>query len=84
VSVGVLLFIFFLPLHVHFFTSAAKVNNECSCVNGTRSQAGPVAASVHWTPSFHATFIFVYQPQDIGAISVRSYAIRAPPSSISL
>jgi hypothetical protein len=84
VSAALLLFVFFLPLHVHFFTSTPKVNNECSCVDGTRSQAGPVAGSVHWTPAFHATFSLFYQPQELGSISVRSYAIRAPPAFTSL
>ena len=84
VSAGVLLFVFFLPLHVHFFTSTAKVNNDCSCVYGTRAQAGPVASSLQWTPTFQATFIVFYEPQAFGSISVHSYAIRAPPSFTSL
>jgi len=84
VSAAVLLFVFFLPLHVHFFTAATKVNNECSCVNNTRTQAAPVTVAIHWAPTFDATPVAVDKSQEFLAPQVQSYAIRAPPLSISL
>ena len=84
VSAAVLLFVFFLPLHVHFLTSTAKVNNDCACAYSTRTQASPVAISAHWTPTFEATFIVVYEPQASSSLLVHAYTIRAPPPVTSL
>ena len=36
-SSALLVFVFFLPLHVHF-SSAPQISNECSCLCGTRTQ----------------------------------------------
>ena len=45
----VLFFVFFLPLHLHFFNSTARVGNECSCYHGARIQTGltPALARAH-------------------------------------
>jgi len=84
IGAGLLLAVFFLPLHFHFVTPTLQLTKECSCVYGTRTQTAPVAAAVHWAPTFQATFIVVNDSQAFGSISVRSYAIRAPPSIASL
>jgi len=84
IGAGLLLAVFFLPLHFHFLIPTAHFSKDCSCVYGTRIHAGPVATSLQWTPPFHATLIVVYEPLGFGSISVRSYAIRAPPAFTSL
>jgi hypothetical protein len=84
IGAGLLLAVFFLPLHFHFVTATLQLTKECSCVYGTRTQTGPIAAAVHWIPTFPSTFVIVHEPQAFGSIAVRSYAIRAPPSIGSL
>jgi hypothetical protein len=84
IGAGLLLAVFFLPLHFHFVTPTVQLTKECSCVYGMRTQAGPVAAATHWTPTFHVTFIVVYESQTFASILVHSRAIRAPPSFTSL
>jgi hypothetical protein len=37
ISLGLLLFVFFLPLHFHF-SPASQLSKECSCAQGTRKQ----------------------------------------------
>src|SRR5581483_9511493 len=39
-----LIFVFFLPLHVHF-SLGAQLNKECSCFQGVRTQLAPSAAA---------------------------------------
>ncbi|MGH7767336.1 MAG: hypothetical protein ACREQP_07765 [Candidatus Binatia bacterium] len=79
-----LLAIFALPLHFHFFTPTAKLNQECSCYQGARTQAVLAPAQADWIPAFQASFIDLDQPQVFGRLSFDSHAIRAPPHSISL
>jgi hypothetical protein len=50
VGAGILLFVFFLPLHFHHLAVTAQIAKECSCVHGTRTQAGLAPAPAVWTP----------------------------------
>ena len=79
-----LLAVFFLLLHLHFFTSTAQVNKECSCYHGGRTQAGLAPAPANWTPTFQVSSVIVYGLQVFGWCSFDSCAIRAPPSIASL
>ena len=79
-----LLAVFALPLHLHFFTPTAQITQECSCYRGVRTQAGLAPVQADWTPTFQASFIVLHELQLLGAHSLGSYAIRAPPSGISL
>jgi hypothetical protein len=79
-----LFFVFFLPLHLHFFTSTAQVNKECGCYYGGRTQAGLAPVPANWTPTFQVSSVLVYEPQVFAWSSFDSYAIRAPPSIASL
>jgi hypothetical protein len=83
-AVVLLLAVFALPFHFHFFTPTAKLSQECSCYQGARSQTGLAPALSDWTPAFHASFIVLHEPQVVGRLSFGSRAIRAPPRSISL
>ena len=81
IGATLLAFVFFLPLHQHFFTPTPQFAKECSCYGGARTQADLALAPVDCTPSFHALFIAVYESQ----VSTRHFSesrnIRAPPSS---
>jgi hypothetical protein len=84
VSAGILLFVFFLPLHFHPVAATAQVAKECSCVHGSRTEAGLSAAPVSWTP------VLTAQPVAKESIDWLSYGrfqihgIRAPPLTPSL
>jgi hypothetical protein len=84
IGAGLLLTVFFLPLHFHFVSLTAHFSKDCSCNYSTRTQLGPVAAAAQWTPTFHVTFILVYEPQAFASNLVHSRDIRAPPSFTSL
>ena len=84
--VGLFLFVavFFLPLHFHVAVAAPHVTKECSCLHGSRTEAGiaPLPALAlpvvdHWPHEFisHSEFVFHV---------ISSKASRAPPSLISL
>jgi len=84
--VGLLLFfaVFFLPLHFHVAVAAPHVAKECSCLYGSRTDAGlapgpalalPIAS--HWPLEFFPQWEFAFHV-------VSSNASRAPPSFISL
>ena len=79
-----LLAVFALPFHLHFFTPTAQIAQECSCYHGVRTQAGLAPVAADWTPTFQASFLVLCEPQLLGSHSFGSYAIRAPPSGISL
>jgi hypothetical protein len=79
-----LLAVFALPFHLHFFTPAAQLAQECSCYHGVRTQAGLAPAPADWTPTFQASFVVLHEPQLLGSHTFGSYAIRAPPLDISL
>lgn len=83
-SALLLLAVFALPLHLHFFTATAQLTQECSCYHGVKTQTGLAPAPADWTPTFQASAIVFYEPQAFGSQSFDFYAIRAPPYSISL
>ncbi len=84
--IGILLFlaVFFLPLHVHSVTVAAQVTKECSCVHGTRTQAGLAPVLASWIP-FLACHFVANESQDFPRnLSILIRDIRAPPTSAPL
>ncbi len=83
IGLWVLGFVFFLPLHQHFFTATAQFSKECSCYTGGRTQASPALAAAQCAPAFHAFFIAVFQPQVCSRLSNESQIIRAPPFTLS-
>jgi hypothetical protein len=84
IGVGMLLFVFFLPLHFHPVATSVKVAKECSCVQGTRTLASLVPAAADWTP------VLTAQPVQSGSFDYSStvrfqiHGIRAPPLTPSL
>jgi hypothetical protein len=79
--VGFLLFcsIFFLPFHFHFTGATPQVTKECCCLQGTRTQAGPLEDSPVSIPaSWIEAVIDVPQTSVISCIVV-NHLSRAPP-----
>jgi len=78
-----LLFLFFLPLHVHFSLSP-QLSNQCSCVQGARTQfvVADKAPTVVPVPQFAVRL----EPQVCEWISTASNCpyVRGPPPSLSL
>ena len=84
IGVVVLFFVFFLPLHLHFFNSTLRVGNECSCYYGARIQAGLTPALVERSPALQIFSVTTHEAQVLGWLSIKSPAVRAPPSFTSL
>jgi hypothetical protein len=79
--VGLLLLfaVFGLPLHSHALTETPRIAKECSCMHGTRTESGLVAASADWAPVLQATFFEIVQSQIFSHSIVSFFSIRAPP-----
>ena len=81
ISLFLFLAIFFLPLHFHVATaSTAQINKECSCLHGSRTQTGQVAASTFSGPVACRLSISSIRQQSFVAHSVSKYFSRAPPA----
>jgi hypothetical protein len=80
IGAGILLFVFFLPLHFHSVAATAQVTKECSCVHGTRTEAGLAAAPVNWTPVLAARTVAKEIFDCLSYGRFQKHGIRAPPS----
>jgi hypothetical protein len=83
-AVVLLLAVFALPFHLHFFTSAAQITQECSCYHGVRTQTGLAPAPSDSTPTVRTSFVDLYEPQSFTRLTTDSRSIRAPPSLSAL
>ena len=79
--VGILLIfaVFGLPLHSHALTETPRIAKECSCIHGTRTEAGIVAASTAWRPLAQLGHCEICEPQLHSYGVVSFFSIRAPP-----
>jgi hypothetical protein len=84
ISAGILLFVFFLPLHFHSIAAKAQVTKECSCVHGTRTEAGLAVAPVSWIPVLAAQTVASTSLDGLGHVLFDNHGIRAPPFTLSL
>jgi hypothetical protein len=82
VSAGILLFVFFLPLHFHSVAAKAHVTKECSCVHGTRTEAGLAVASAAWAPVLLAQPVVIKSLDWLSNVRFQNHGIRAPPSQL--
>jgi hypothetical protein len=84
--VGVFLFlaVFCLPLHFHAAVATPQLAKECSCIHGSRTEAGLTAPPAKWLPAVTYQLIeFCYETEFVfHAISTK--ASRAPPSLVTL
>jgi hypothetical protein len=83
-SVCLLLAIFFLPLHIHVPTAAAShLSNECSCLRGSRTQAGLAVVVSSSAQSLDFAFQLSFHQQFPSQVEPSRKAIRAPPVFIT-
>ncbi len=84
VSAGILLFVFFLPLHFHSPTVAPQLAKECSCFHGNKTQTGLAPVLVTGVPVIDVQPVQVGQKDWPGTFRMFDRHIRAPPSQASL
>jgi hypothetical protein len=84
VSAVLFFFVFFLPLHLHPYTSTPEVQKECSCLHGNRTQLGSLPDLVPAAPLLWASFLVPQEPVLDFSCSFELRTIRAPPSIYSL
>ena len=76
-----LLFLFFLPLHVHFSLSP-QLSNQCSCVQGARTQFvvaddAPVVVPVRQFENLLEAQVCAW-----GSVASHCQYVRGPPPSL--
>jgi hypothetical protein len=83
ISAGLLLFVFFLPLHFHFSPSS-QLSKECSCAQGTRKQL----ALNDNAPLRFSQLQTIYIALRSTSVWIDSYSrpenVRGPPYTVSL
>jgi hypothetical protein len=80
ISAIVFVSIFALPLHFHASAQTSQVTKECSCLHGTRTQLGLVAAAVQCAPILHFDLEPSLESQCFSQVVVDLAKIRAPPA----
>jgi len=82
-SAAILLFLFFLPLHIHF-PANAQVSEECACCYyGGRVQMDLAPAAAILGPSAVVSFLIVRTPEAPVQVTIESELARAPPYSLA-
>jgi hypothetical protein len=82
-SAAILLFLFFLPLHIHF-PANAQVSEECACCYyGGRVQMDLASAAAILGPSAEVSFLIVCTPEAQVQVTIESELPRAPPYSLA-
>ena len=84
VGTAILLFVFFLPLHHHFYTSAAQAREECACQHGNLTLLDLAPIQVHLIPQFSVYALIQLPLCTPERYSVCCQTIRAPPRTSSL
>lgn len=84
VSVFLFLTIFFLPLHFHAAVTTPQLAKECSCLHGSRTQAGLAAPPARSVPVVIYQLIEFRSETEFVFHAVSTKASRAPPSLVSL
>jgi hypothetical protein len=79
ISAAVLLFVFFLPLHVHF-SAASQISKECSCIQGTRMQFALAPAAADCAPYVEVSFLSFSHSRFSAFHAIGAHSIRAPPT----
>ncbi|HXG50540.1 MAG TPA: hypothetical protein VNN77_03925 [candidate division Zixibacteria bacterium] len=81
-SLVLFLTIFFLPLHFHAPTLTVQVVKECSCLFGTRTQAGVVPAAGDLVPVFESRALLPENRFRTVRPAIAASHIRAPPAGV--
>ena len=82
ISAAVMLFVFFLPFHLHFSTTVT-LGKECSCFQGTRTQLAPAAGTATFTPIFQIALLTVRTVSPMTDDWTTLQNVRAPPATLS-
>ena len=82
-SVAALLFVFFLPLHVHF-SAVPQISKECSCIQGSRVELALTADTWICAPSYAATLLIAQNETHPVNTSIELRHVRGPPATLSL
>ena len=78
-SAAILLFLFFLPLHIHF-PATPRVSEDCACCYyGGRVQMDLAPATSILGPSAGVSFLIVRITEAPVQVTVESELARAPP-----
>jgi hypothetical protein len=77
-----LLFVFFLPLHVHASLSS-QLTNQCSCVQGARADFVVIASAPIIMPTPPFGVLLEPQIDQPWAIALRCRSVRGPPSTLA-
>lgn len=77
-----LLTVFFLPLHLHFFTQTVQINDQCSCYYGGRTQVGLAPPLAALFPVSETSFLVAGRTTAPVEVIVESESARAPPYSL--
>jgi hypothetical protein len=80
ISAFLVLSVFALPLHFHASALTSQVTKECSCLHGTRTQLGLVAAAFQCAPVSHFDLEPSLEPQCFSQVVADLSHIRAPPA----
>jgi hypothetical protein len=79
-SAAILLFLFFLPLHIHSLTTTTQVSEECACCcYGGRVQMDLAPAAAILSPSSEASFLIIRITAAPVQVTIESELARAPP-----
>jgi hypothetical protein len=83
ISVAALLFVFFLPLHVHF-SAVPQISKECTCIQGSRVELALTTDTCTCAPSYTATLLTAENDFYPVNRSIDLRHVRAPPATFSL
>ena len=84
VNVSLLITLFFLSLHFHVAVTAPQLAKECSCIHGSRTEAGLATPPAGGVPVVAYQLIESCCETEFVFHAVSTKASRAPPSLVSL
>jgi hypothetical protein len=82
-SVAILVFIFFLPLHFHLYPTS-PIAKECNCLHGTRTQLALAADVPHAAAPVELNVVASECESLATHLWFDSPKVRGPPTSTSL
>jgi len=84
IGAGILLFVFFLPLHFHPVATTVQAAKECTCVHGTRAQLAPAPDLATYAPILRATLLIAQNVLFRADEWTHLQKVRGPPPSFSV
>ena len=84
IGAAALVFVLFLPFHLHLYSARPELSQECACCCGARTTTAPAPALADWTPDFRPSAVEIYEPQTVSFLTTTSQVIRGPPPSASV